>query len=232
MINHNEREYEKEHITESLCCIAEIKHCIVNQFYFNKTKRKRKNLGWEVKGTCIWILTCALLSPVTLGKLFHKGMLSLLQTSWEGRRRRGQRMRWLDDITDSMDMSLSKLREFDGQGSLVCCSPWGCKELDTTEWLNWTEKIGLYNIFKEQRTVPDIWYSINVSGCCYNKSCKGKTWSFVCFFFPITKRKFKNFLHTFRLTWQNTNLEGIKGNTDRFEYIEINFGGLPLWSSG
>ena len=26
----------------------------------------------------------------------------------------------------------------DGQGSLVCCSPWGCKESDTTEWLNWT----------------------------------------------------------------------------------------------
>ena len=31
----------------------------------------------------------------------------------------------------------------DGQGSLVCCSPWGCKELDMTEWLNWTE-IALY----------------------------------------------------------------------------------------
>ena len=29
----------------------------------------------------------------------------------------------------------------DGQGSLACCSPWGCKELDTTEWLNWTEPI-------------------------------------------------------------------------------------------
>ena len=27
----------------------------------------------------------------------------------------------------------------DGQGGLVCCSSWGCKELDTTEWLNWTE---------------------------------------------------------------------------------------------
>ena len=26
-----------------------------------------------------------------------------------------------------------------GQGSLLCCSPWGCKELGTTEWLNWTE---------------------------------------------------------------------------------------------
>ena len=56
----------------------------------------------------------------------------------EGRRRRGrQRMRWLDGITDSMDMSLSKLREFVmGQGSLACCSPWGRKELDMTEQLN------------------------------------------------------------------------------------------------
>ena len=57
-----------------------------------------------------------------------------------GRGRRGrQRMRWLDGITDSMDMSLSKLR--DRQGSLVCCSPWSCKESDRIEWLNWTEQI-------------------------------------------------------------------------------------------
>ena len=33
----------------------------------------------------------------------------------------------------------------DGQGSLVCCSPWGCKELDTTEQLNWTENIWCQN---------------------------------------------------------------------------------------
>ena len=29
----------------------------------------------------------------------------------------------------------------DGQGSLACCSPWGRKELDLTEWLNWTEPL-------------------------------------------------------------------------------------------
>ena len=52
----------------------------------------------------------------------------------EGGRRRGrQRMRWLDGITDAMDMSLSKLLVGDGQGTLVCCSPWGCKESDTTK---------------------------------------------------------------------------------------------------
>ena len=54
----------------------------------------------------------------------------------EGRRRRGQlRMRQLDGITNSMDMSLSKLwtrKLSDGQGSLVCCSPWGHKESDMT----------------------------------------------------------------------------------------------------
>ena len=55
----------------------------------------------------------------------------------EGRRRRGrQRMRWLDGITDSIDMSLSRLWGVgDGQGSLACCSPWGLRESDMTEQL-------------------------------------------------------------------------------------------------
>ena len=52
-------------------------------------------------------------------------------------RRRGQhRVRWLDGITDSVDMSLSKLGDDKGQGSLVCCSLQGLKESDTIEGLN------------------------------------------------------------------------------------------------
>ena len=58
---------------------------------------------------------------------------TLMLEKIEGRRRRGnQRMRWLDSITDSMDMSLSALGDSEGQRSLVYCSPWGCKESDVT----------------------------------------------------------------------------------------------------
>ena len=45
-------------------------------------------------------------------------------------------MRWLDGITDLMDMSLSKLGVGDGQGGLACCSPRGRRELDMIERLN------------------------------------------------------------------------------------------------
>ena len=56
----------------------------------------------------------------------------------EGRRRRGQqRMRWLDVITDSVEMSLSKLRELVmDREAPVCCGPWRLEESDMTERLN------------------------------------------------------------------------------------------------
>ena len=41
----------------------------------------------------------------------------------EGRRIWGQRMRWLDSITDSMDMNVSELKETVEERSLACCSP-------------------------------------------------------------------------------------------------------------
>ena len=52
----------------------------------------------------------------------------------EGKRRRGQqRMRWLDSITDFNRREFQQtLGDIEGQRSLACYSPWGCKELDTT----------------------------------------------------------------------------------------------------
>ena len=66
---------------------------------------------------------------------------------WRQEEKGQQRIRWLDGITDSIDMSLGP-EVSDGQGGLLCCSPWGLKESDTTEWLNW--------IFKRLRVYKNI----------------------------------------------------------------------------
>ena len=59
------------------------------------------------------------------------------------------RMRWLDGGCESG----WTLGVGDGQGGLVCCSSWGRKQSDTTEWLNWTELNWMLSL-KEPREFP------------------------------------------------------------------------------
>ena len=71
----------------------------------------------------------------------------------EGKRRRGlQKMRLLNGITDSMDMSLSKLQEM-VKDRTACCSPWGRREPDTTERL-YNKRVVIIYGGKDKYQVP------------------------------------------------------------------------------
>ena len=86
----------------------------------------------------------------------------------EGRRRRGwQRVRWLGGITDSMDMSLSKLWEL-VMDREACCSPWGLTDTYMTEGLNWTE-LNIHCMYTPHLHPVICWWSLRslpCLGCC------------------------------------------------------------------
>ena len=55
---------------------------------------------------------------------------------WKQKEKGGNRIRWLNGITDSKDMNLGKLGDGEERRGLVCYSPWGHRELDMTWRLN------------------------------------------------------------------------------------------------
>ena len=92
---------------------------------------------------------------------------------WGQEERGRQRVRWLDGITDSMDMGLGGPGSWWWTGGLASCSSWGCKESDTTDWLNWTELICI--VLLSEFVSRNVWL----------EQCAKIQWPNLCYTFCI-----------------------------------------------
>ena len=138
------------------------------------TKRSNESILKEISPGCSLEGLMLKLKLQCFGHLMRRAdsfeKILMLGKAEGGRGRGWQRMRWLDGITNSMDMSLGRLRELVMEGGLEYCSPWDHKESDTTVWLNWTELI------KEKNTYVCV--CITESFCCTPETiqcCKSTT---------------------------------------------------------
>ena len=117
---------------------------------------------------------------------------SLMLGKIKGRRRKGrQRMRQLDGITDSMDMSLGRLLEL--VIGLAYCSSWGCKVSDMTEWLNWTDIDFGKLCFNFNLCQGSFWFSLwflcrptSILVRCYLVSCLFFSYFSFCKWFLVS----------------------------------------------
>ena len=155
-----------------------------------------------------------------------------------GRRRRGwQRMRWLDEWHHWLDG-----HEFewtpgvgDGHGGLACCSSWGHKESDTTEWLNWTDGTRCHDLsFLSLSTsenslmhVANLHLLLNTQLKCHSSGevFMALTRQLATFFWcPIVKMKSLSRVRLFEIPWTVVYQASLSMGFSRQEY----WSGLPF----